>query len=722
LGENDECEVDRLKDIGMKIVNKCDGLPLAIKVLGGYLLNISRTRDAWINVCNHFAWSTPRINEDIHNAVILSYEELPSHLKQCFVFCSLFPKDIIIRSGEIVQLWIAEGYVDNMTPKIPEDLGLDYYRELISRNLLEPKKGTFLSESTMHDVIRSFAQHITKDEGVLLVSEGQNVNIAPSVSKLRHLSISNKAVQWDALQKHVSLRTLMLFRSTMAELQNICKSLSCLRVLYLDNVNLVELPDSICHLKHLRLLSLSSTSISLIPQVIGDLKFLQAIDLFGCKNITELPNSILKLRKLRLLNIGGTSITSVPRGFGNLNDMVILAGFPYCSDDTKDWCSLEELGPLSNLEILDIMGIEKTSSGSMAAGAKLHSKQHLTDLTLRFACTFRDNGELEDTITEEEKEQIEEVLGNLCPPSCIEKLVIIRYFGNGLPRWIRTMSGFECLRRLFLEGYACCKELPNGLGQLPSLEYFWVERAPCIQYIGHNLLLPPGRKGGAFPKLTRLGFEGMLGWTEWDWEQHAPAMPLLEGFFIDNCKLERLPPGLAHHAGRLVYLDLRNSLHLVSVDNFPSLVELRTIHNPKLERISNCPSLQKIIIFSCPRLKLLEDLSSLQSIEWKDFDAVTLPEYLREAQLNKLTIYCCLSLLKLISLQGTAPEWGKIHQVQQLKAYAACGPEKHVGLDGFIYYTKEPYSFEVVMCDSTGTYPLCLLRSCTFRFHLMLPT
>jgi hypothetical protein len=123
------------------------------------------------------------------------------------VFCSLFPKDIIIRSGEIVQLWIAEGYVDNMTPKIPEDLGLDYYRELISRNLLEPKKGTFLSESTMHDVIRSFAQHITKD-GVLLVSEGQNVNIAPSVSKLRHLSISNKAVQWDALQKHVSLENI----------------------------------------------------------------------------------------------------------------------------------------------------------------------------------------------------------------------------------------------------------------------------------------------------------------------------------------------------------------------------------------------------------------------------------------------------------------------------------------------------------------------------------
>lgn len=111
---------------------------------------------------------------------------------------------------------------------------------------------------------------------------------------------------------------------------------------------------------------------------------------------------------------------------------------------------------------------------------------------------------MEDNLTEEEKEQLEEVLGNLCPPTCLEKLVIKGYFGSGLPRWIRTISLFECLRQLTLEGYVCCKQLPDELGQRASLEYFWVERAPCIQDIGHDLLLPSmSRKGGAFLKLTR---------------------------------------------------------------------------------------------------------------------------------------------------------------------------------------------------------------------------
>ncbi|XP_062212089.1 putative disease resistance protein RGA3 [Phragmites australis] len=642
LNESDELEVGGLKDIGTKIVERCDGLPLAIKVLGGLLSNISRTRDAWVDVCNHFAWSIEGIDDDINKAIYLSFEELPSHLKQCFLLCSLFPKDELIRYGDIVQIWIAEGYVHNKPgSKLPEDLGFEYYKELLSRNLLEPKEGSYRQlVCTMHDVVRSFAQYITKDE-VVIVSEGQNVN------------------------------------STL------------------------------------------STPIPAIPQDIGSLIFLQAIDLVGCSNISQLPNSILKLRKLRLLDIRGTNITSVPRGFGKLEDLVILAGFPTNSDDCTDgWCSLEELGSLSKLKLLDITGLEKASSGSMAATAKLYSKHHQTTLTLNFTSRLGDNGEVEENISKEEHEQIEEVLGNLCPPTCIEELTIKGYFGSGLPQWTKMMSPFGTLRKFVLEGYACCKQIPNGLGQLPFLEYFWVEQAPSIQCIGHDFLLPStGGEGDgkddtpvitrtriesrqrhhishgaaiAFPKLKTLGFEGMLGWTEWDWEQQVPAMTVLEGFLIDNCKLQHLPPGLAHHAGRLMHLDLRNVLHLVSVENFLSLVELKIFDNPRLERITNCPSLQKTTISSCPRLKLLEGLPALGSIQWKDFDAETLPQYLREAKLTKLTIYCSLSLLKLISLQDDTSEWGKIQHVQQLKAYA-CESEK-LDLDGYIYYTKEPYS------------------------------
>ncbi|CAL4935320.1 unnamed protein product [Urochloa decumbens] len=731
VNESDEADVNGLKGIGMEIVKRCDCLPLALKVLGGVLRRKSRTTDAWKDVSSHDTWSTAQLDEDINKAVYLSYEDLPSHLKQCFVYCSLFPKDELIRQGVIVELWMAEGHIHNkLSSKAVEDLGTEYYKELVSRNLLEPDKSSYgLSACIMHDVVRSFAQYIMKGEGVLL-NEGQDANRALSIPKLRHLSITNKAVDLDTLQKQALLRTLMLFGSTTVLLKDSLNKLSCLRVLYIDEADKVEVPGSICRLRHLRYLCLSNTSISTIPRDIGDLKFLQAIDLCGCTNISQLPSSIIKLRKLGSLNFRGTSITSVPRGFRELEDLVFMWGFPTHSDGSADgWCSLEELGPLSKLQELEISGLEKTPSGSMAAKAMLSSKHHLTDLFLIFTSRLGENGEVQDDISEEEHERIEDVLANLRPPTCMEKLDIIGYFARGLPQWMRTMSAFGSLRRLALDDYAYCTQLPNGLGQLPFLDYFWVNRAPSVQCIGHDFLVPSlggeagggkgevqvptetrnnkrqphhtscGAAGVAFPKLRELGFEGMLGWTEWEWEHNVPAMSALEELMIVNCKLQRLPAGLARHACRLRELYLTNIQHLVSVENFHSLVKLRSHNNPSLERINNNPSLQWIGISNCQVLKELHGSPLLRSLEWWDLDAEALPEYLREAKLNKLRVDCSPKLLKLISLQDNSSEWGKIRHVQQVKAYGKRFTDDSI--DRHIFYTKEPYSFEAIMDEST---------------------
>jgi Leucine-rich repeat (LRR) protein len=807
LNESDKADVNGLKDIGMEIVEKCDCLPLAVKVLGGLLRRKSRTRHVWKNVNSHNTWSTKEIDEDINKAVYLSYEDLPSHLKQCFVYCSLFPKDKLILMSEIIQQWIAEGHIHNkMTSKALEDLGKEYYKELVSRNLLEPDEDYYgQTACSMHDVIRSFAQHTFKEEGVLICEE-QDVSRTLSAPKLRYLSISNKATGLNILQKQASLRTLMLFGSITVDLKDLLNNLSCLRVLYLDGVNLLELPDSICHLKHLRHLCLSSTSISTIPRDIDNLKFLQAIDLCGCTCISQLPDSILKLRKLRSLNLNCTGITSVPCGFRELEDLINLWGFPTWSDDSKDgWCSLEELGPLSKLRQLEISGLEKALFGSMAAKAMLSSKHELENLNLIFTSRLRENGEVEDSISDEEHLKIEEILANLCPPiTCLKELDIKGYFARGLPKWMRTMSAFGSLRRLQLNDYACCTQLPNGLGQLPFLDCFWVNRAPAVQCIGHDFLFPSlggeaggklghdflfpslgGEAGGklpvptgswnikrqprhtsraagvAFPKLKQMGFRGMLGWTNWEWEQHVPAMPALEELWIENCKLKRLPAGFSHHACRLRDLDLRNVLHLDAVENFPSLVKLLSYDNPSLERISNNPSLQWIDIWNCRALKELDGLPSIRSLEWWDLTAEALPEYLREAKLKKLRVDCSRSLLKLIALQDESSEWGKIQHVQRLEAYghrieeeeesyqslhedektneeeAKQSEEGGVDEDAnqlkeqvdaneetanqseedeeawwYINYTKEPYSFDVYLGESTGNFISHLL--CAF--------
>jgi hypothetical protein len=469
--ESDKADVNGLKDIGMEIVEKCDCLPLAVKVLGGLLRRKSRTRGVWKNVNSHSTWSTIEIGEDINKAVYLSYEDLPSHLKQCFVYCSLFPKNSIIGREMLIQNWIASGHVhDKMSSNAPEDLGKEYYKELMSRNLLEPHKDYYSTEACiMHDVVRSFAQYIMKDEGIL-ISDDQDVIRTLSTPKLRHLSVSSKAVGLETLQKQALLRTLMLFGSnTTLELKDLFNNLSCLRVLHLINLDLVELPDSLCHLKHLRYLCIFNASITTIPQNIGDLKFLQTLDLQNCTNVSHLPTSILKLRKLRSLHLGDTAITSIPRGLGKLEGLANIQGFPthYSDDSTDGWCSLEELGSLMKLQKLDVRGLEKAPSGSMAAKAMLSSKPHLIDLDLIFTSRLGDTGEVEGGISEEEHKRTEDVMDNLRPPTCMEALEINGYFARGLPQWMRTMSAFGSLRRLALYDYACCTQLPNGLGQLP---------------------------------------------------------------------------------------------------------------------------------------------------------------------------------------------------------------------------------------------------------------
>ncbi|CAL4935325.1 unnamed protein product [Urochloa decumbens] len=463
FNDGDKSEIAGLEDIGMDIVRRCDGLPLAVKVVGGLLLSRSRTRGTWMDILDHSAWSL--MSDNLNNAVFLSYEELSPPLKQCFLQCSLIPKGKVVRRRTIVQMWIAEGFVrDDTGPQLPEDLGIEYYKELISRNLLEIDT-QFVDQSgwIMHDVVRSFAQYVIKDEG-LLVSEGKSITSSISNLKFRRLSVSKKEVDCASLKKQKSLRTLMLFGTTTVELKFLLNKFSYLRVLHLQDADVAELPESVCYLRHLRYLGLEGTGITTIPRDIGNLKFLQHMALSRCENLMQLPDSIVKLQHLMSLDIRGTRISSIVRGFGNLQNLVQLWGFPTNLPDNRNGrCSLGELGSLSKLKALAIEGLEKAFAGSMVAEAKLSSKSHLISLELRCGSMFKDKSEVEDD-RKEYHTQIEEVFGDLCPPPCIEEIVLTGYFGHQVPKWMAGMAAFENLRLLVIRDYPYCKQLPSGLG------------------------------------------------------------------------------------------------------------------------------------------------------------------------------------------------------------------------------------------------------------------
>ncbi|XXG41200.1 hypothetical protein AAC387_Pa01g1715 [Persea americana] len=118
--------------IGKKIVNKCKGLPLAVKTLGGLLRSKVNVVD-WKSILQSEIWDLPEEGNDILPALRLSYHHLPAHLKRCFVFCSVFRKGYPMHSEKLVWSWMALGFIQSGGSKDMEDIGKDYVADLVSR-------------------------------------------------------------------------------------------------------------------------------------------------------------------------------------------------------------------------------------------------------------------------------------------------------------------------------------------------------------------------------------------------------------------------------------------------------------------------------------------------------------------------------------------------------------------------------------------------------------
>jgi len=110
-------------DVGKDIVKKCGGVPLAIKALAGVLRGmelIGEWQAMRDNNLLHFVGEERGVS--VSACLMLSYFHLPSHLKQCFTICSLFPKGHKIDKEQLIDLWIAHDMI--ITPE--SEPGVDY--------------------------------------------------------------------------------------------------------------------------------------------------------------------------------------------------------------------------------------------------------------------------------------------------------------------------------------------------------------------------------------------------------------------------------------------------------------------------------------------------------------------------------------------------------------------------------------------------------------------
>ncbi|KAL7233365.1 hypothetical protein ACSBR1_017065 [Camellia fascicularis] len=201
-----------LVSIGEKIVEKCKGLPLAIKTLGGLLKSKLRDED-WKDVLQNEIWELSDDENDILPTLRLSYHHLPPHLKQCFAYCSIVPKGYEFEEQELVLLWMAEGFIQQQREKQMEDEGGKYFQELLSRSFFQPSSTSKSSKFVMHDLINDLAQVVARDTCFRLDDKLKDQKQHKNLKKARHSSYMQEEYEEMPLGmgKLASLQTLSNF-------------------------------------------------------------------------------------------------------------------------------------------------------------------------------------------------------------------------------------------------------------------------------------------------------------------------------------------------------------------------------------------------------------------------------------------------------------------------------------------------------------------------------
>ncbi|XP_044508389.1 putative disease resistance protein RGA1 [Mangifera indica] len=106
--EGQEKQHPNLIEIGKEIVKKCKSVPLEVRALGSLLYSLTFEQD-WINVRDTEIWKLDQKDNSILHALRISYNHLSPPLKQCFVFCSIFPKDFTFYNINLIKFWMANG-------------------------------------------------------------------------------------------------------------------------------------------------------------------------------------------------------------------------------------------------------------------------------------------------------------------------------------------------------------------------------------------------------------------------------------------------------------------------------------------------------------------------------------------------------------------------------------------------------------------------------------
>ncbi|KAK4591670.1 hypothetical protein RGQ29_016201 [Quercus rubra] len=551
-----------LVDYGREIVGKCQGVPLVLKSIGNVLY--SKKPHEWSKIRDKVVKNVIEEGGNTFPILRLSYDNLPSYLKGCFAFFSLFPKDYVIDKMTVIQLWMAHGFIQlsNDTQQV-EDVANEYFEDLLSNFLEKRNKGYGVLKYKMHDYIMIL---------------------------------------------HYQLQGQTSFPS--------------LRALDLHGLKIEIMTNSIVNLIHLKYLDLSFNPIKTLPDSITALLNLQTLKLQECCNLEQLPRDITKLVSLRHLDDRGCFKLRLPQelrkltglqslslfivrnngGLGELNGLNSLKGtlrdrnfrtigrFDFLP--SKIFCN--HLPPLSKLPFLESLWLDEMKD--LECISDLDISEEVS--TLSFFPSLKSLSILE------------------CP-NLKEWWRSASMTDHQQQQHNRSLPSFPCLSSFWIDNCPNMTSVPL----FPYLEKELTLRNVSSKLFQETILPSSSSSSSSHPsKLKSMWISNLLdvvslpdGW--------ASNLISLEHLYIYNCKELNLGSDVDgmewRHLNRLIHLSFYDLPKL----NSPYLLDIGNCENLKIlpRWIGNLISLKRFTIEKCLNLKSLpdemRDLSSLQKLE-----------------------------------------------------------------------------------------------------------
>ncbi|KAK6127627.1 hypothetical protein DH2020_038632 [Rehmannia glutinosa] len=491
-----ECPSE-LEVLGKQIANNCKGVALAIVVIGGILARKSSSsdemgarRNAWRKVSErvtiYLIYEDPqRLMEKL---ISLSYQKLPYHLRECFLYLGMFPEDYEIPAWKLTLMWIAEGFIQQRyATREPqtfseavgrwqqamtslEETAENYLDELINRNLVRIDKRMSdgkVKTCRVHDMIRDFCKSeggSERENFFQEINKSSDEGFQPPVScidKYRRLSMHSEVVDFLSSKPFgPRIRSFVCINKDDDKLRSggyhsyipsdedefnlpnenisaIPAAFKLLRVLDAQPIKFSKFPRDLYKLIHLRFITLSIRSWSPksnnLPSCFSKLWNVQTLIVHTVRHALDVEANILSMVQLRHFKTNASTTLRKPgknsKEGRKLQTLGIISP-ESCGGEVFDRaCNLKKLGICGKLALL--LDGKDVSFDSLA--------KNWGDCWVVADVGFR----------------------------CLEFLHIGR---TNLALWVASSHHFSKLRRLELRNCEKLKEIPIGLADIPCLQ------------------------------------------------------------------------------------------------------------------------------------------------------------------------------------------------------------------------------------------------------------